>query len=154
VLRKLMNPGPTDPMTSFGLLLLRIAVGVMMIYGHGWGKLMAFSEKSSSFPDLLGIGGPANMALAIGAEVFAAALIVLGLFTRVVAIPLAITMIVAAFIVHADDPFAKKSWPCSTSAPASPSSSPARASSRSTAPFAADRSVAHPEPISGGLPRS
>lgn len=108
MLRKLMNPGPTDPMTSFGLLLLRIAVGVMMIYGHGWGKLMAFSEKSSSFPDLLGIGGPANMALAIGAEVFAAALIVLGLFTRVVAIPLAITMIVAAFIVHADDPFAKK----------------------------------------------
>lgn len=103
-----MNPGPTDPMTSFGLLLLRIAVGVMMIYGHGWGKLMAFSEKSSSFPDLLGIGGPANMALAIGAEVFAAALIVLGLFTRVVAIPLAITMIVAAFIVHADDPFGKK----------------------------------------------
>lgn len=108
MLRKLMNPGPTDPMTSFGLLLLRIAVGVMMIYGHGWGKLMAFSEKSSSFPDLLGIGGPANMALAIGAEVFAAALIVLGLFTRVVAIPLAITMIVAAFIVHADDPFGKK----------------------------------------------
>lgn len=103
-----MNPGPTDAMTSIGLLLLRIAVGVMMIYGHGWGKLMSFSERSSGFPDLLGIGGPANMALAIGAEVFAAALIVLGLFTRVVAIPLAITMIVAAFIVHADDPFGKK----------------------------------------------
>lgn len=108
MLRKLMNPGPTDLPTSIGLLLLRLAVGGMMAYGHGWGKLSSFSERSGSFPDLLGIGGPANMALAIGAEFFCAILVVLGLFTRVAAVPLAFTMIMAAFVVHGADPFAKK----------------------------------------------
>ena len=42
------------------------------------------------------------------AEVVAAILLILGLGTRFVLIPLIITMLVAFFIVHADDPFSKK----------------------------------------------
>jgi len=103
-----MNPGPTDLWTSIGLLALRLAAGGMMLFGHGWRKLMSFSDKAGGFPDPLGIGNELSMAAAVGAEVGCAALLVLGLFTRAVAVPLMFTMVVAAFIVHGGDPFAKR----------------------------------------------
>jgi len=108
MVRALMNPGPTDLWTSLGLLLLRLAAGGMMIYGHGWKKLMAFSDKAAGFPDPLGVGNELSMALAVSAEVGASFLLVIGLFTRVAAIPALFTMIVAAFVVHGGDPFAKR----------------------------------------------
>lgn len=108
MLKKLMNPGPTDLWTSIGLLALRLAAGGMMFYGHGYKKLMGFSAGASKFPDPIGVGPELSMALAIGAEAGAALLLAVGLFTRVAALPLMFTMIVAAFVVHGADPFAKK----------------------------------------------
>lgn len=105
---KFFDPGPTSPSTSFGLLLLRLAAGGSMIVFHGWDKLLGFSEMKDSFPDPLGIGTSLSLGAAVGAEVGCAALLVLGLATRVAALPLAFTMGVAAFVVHADDPWAKK----------------------------------------------
>ena len=81
-----------------------------MLYAHGWPKLASFSEKSGGFPDPLGIGSPASLTLAVFAEVLCALALMLGLFTRAAAIPLLITMLVAAFIVHGDDPFQKKEF--------------------------------------------
>lgn len=95
---------------SLGLLILRLGVAGMMIYGHGWGKLAGFSEKASVFPDPLGIGSAASLALATFAEFFCATAIVLGLATRPAALALVVNMLVAALIVHADDPFAKKEF--------------------------------------------
>lgn len=80
----------------------------MMLFGHGWGKLMHFGEKADSFTNVLGMGSNVSLSLAVFAEVFCAALVVLGLFTRVALVPLLITMAVAAFIVHADDAFGDK----------------------------------------------
>jgi putative oxidoreductase len=48
--------------------------------------------------------------LTIFAEVFCSIAIILGLATRLVAIPLIITMSVAVFIIHADDPWQKKEF--------------------------------------------
>lgn len=93
---------------SVGLLLMRVALGAFMAFGHGWGKLASFSEKSATFPDPLGMGNPVSMALAIFAELFCSLAIVLGLATRLAAIPLIITMLVAAFVIHGDDPWRKK----------------------------------------------
>jgi putative oxidoreductase len=45
------------------------------------------------------------LALAVFAEVFCSILIMLGLFTRLSAIPLIITMLVAWLMVHISDPF-------------------------------------------------
>jgi putative oxidoreductase len=90
---------------AVGLLVLRVGVGAFMIYAHGWSKLIGFSEASDSFADPFGLGSMPSLVLAIFAEVFCSALLVLGLFTRFAAIPLIATMSVAAFIVHADDPF-------------------------------------------------
>ena len=79
-----------------------------MAIAHGWGKLTGFSEKSGGFPDPIGLGSPTALGLAVFAEVFCSIAIVLGLFTRAAAIPLLITMMVAAFMIHGDDPFQKK----------------------------------------------
>jgi len=108
LIRSAFDPGPHGACTSFGLILLRVAAGGMMLYAHGWGKLTGFSEMSGKFLDPLGIGSMPSLALAVFAEVFCAALVMIGLGTRVAAIPLLVTMIVAAFLVHGAEPFAKK----------------------------------------------
>jgi len=104
----LFRPGQHGAPTSLGLLVVRVAAGSMMAAAHGWGKLVAFGERAASFPDPLGIGSRASMAGAVGAEFFCSLLIVLGLATRLSALPLVFTMGVAAFVVHGDDPFGKK----------------------------------------------
>lgn len=110
ILRRLLfGPAPSAGIGySLGLLLLRASVGAMMLLGHGWGKLTSFAERSSSFPDPLGIGSSLSMALATGAEAFCALAVILGFATRWAAVPLMVTMAVAALIIHGDDPWAKK----------------------------------------------
>ncbi|MBI4819946.1 MAG: DoxX family protein [Deltaproteobacteria bacterium] len=99
-----MNTRPTD----LALLFIRLCVGGIMLTQHGWGKLTRYSEKSSTFPDPLGVGPELSMALAVFAEVACSALLILGLLSRFAAFQLLFTMMVAAIIVHADDPFNKK----------------------------------------------
>jgi putative oxidoreductase len=89
---------------SVGLLLHRVVFGGFMLVGHGWGKLQGFAAGGADFPDPLGIGANASMAGAVFAEAICAALIVLGLGTRLATIPLIFTMAVAAFVVHAEGP--------------------------------------------------
>ena len=93
---------------SFGLLLLRVSFGIMMLVGHGWDKLIFFSEKASSFPSPVGLGGPVSLFLVVFAEVFCSLAIVIGLATRLAAVPLVITLVVAAFVMHGDDPWQRK----------------------------------------------
>lgn len=93
---------------SFVMLILRLSLGGMMLIGHGWSKIQSFTEKAAGFPDPLGIGSQLSMSLAIFAEASCAALVILGLCTRLATIPLLITMAVAAGIQHAADPWSKK----------------------------------------------
>jgi len=95
--------------TDIGLLLLRLTFGGIMIINHGWPKLMKFfGEGPIQFADLFGIGVTASLVLAVFSEVLCAGLLALGLFTRQAAIPLIVTMLIAAFYIHFADPFAKK----------------------------------------------
>ena len=93
---------------SLGLLFLRVCIGLMMALGHGLGKFANFPQAAISFPDPLGVGHTLSMGLAIFAELLCSVLLVFGLFTRLAAVPLIITMLVAALIIHADDPWQKK----------------------------------------------
>ena len=93
---------------SLGLLWLRLWVGLMMLLGHGVGKLTAFSQKAGEFRDPINIGPKPSMALITFAEFFCAILIVLGLATRLAAIPLVFGMFVAAAIAHGDDSWSTK----------------------------------------------
>lgn len=91
-----------------GLFVLRLGIGGMMAFAHGWDKLVNFSAYAAQFPPMLGMPPKLALAAATGAELGCALLIMVGAATRLAAAPLAFTMLVAAFIAHGADPFAKK----------------------------------------------
>ncbi len=93
---------------TFASFVIRITLGATMLLGHGLPKLQKFSEIAGQFPDPIGFGSPFALGLTVFAEFFCSGLLILGIATRLAAIPLAITMGVAAFLIHAEDPFAKK----------------------------------------------
>ena len=91
-----------------GLLLLRVLAAAFIIT-HGYPKLMQFfSDEPIQFANFMGLGPAVSLALSTFAEFVCAVFILLGLFTRLAAIPLVINMAVAAFYAHADDPFSVK----------------------------------------------
>lgn len=92
------------------LLLFRLALGGLMLM-HGVPKIGKFFEPELKFADPIGLGMGTSLALAVFAEVICSFTLILGLWTRFSAIPLVITMLVAAFIVHAGDPFGKQEFP-------------------------------------------
>lgn len=94
-----------DVTTSIGLLVLRIGVGVLMLT-HGWGKVqMLFGDPPPAPFDPIGLGQTTSLALAALGEFVGSLLVVLGLLTRVGALLVVATMAVAAFVVHANDPW-------------------------------------------------
>lgn len=95
---------------DFALLLLRLTSGGMMAYAHGWGKFQKLLSGDMGFADPIGIGQELSLILAVFAELVCGILLALGLFTRLSLVPLIFTMVVAVFIVHADDPFSKQEF--------------------------------------------
>jgi putative oxidoreductase len=94
------------------LLLVRLSVGTIMIVAHGLSKLNRLtSGEEIKFADPFGLGPQISLSLAVFAEVVCSIFIILGLGTRLAAIPLTITMAVAAFFAHANDPFGTKEKP-------------------------------------------
>lgn len=98
-------------LTSLGLLVLRVAIGCLMLV-HGMQKVSGFESLKSQFPDPLGMGHQLSLISAIGSEVGCSLLLILGLGTRFAAIPLAFTMFIALFVVHAKDPWNVKELAC------------------------------------------
>jgi putative oxidoreductase len=79
---------------------------------HSWPKVgMLTAGEPVQFADPFGLGPTASLVLSIFAEVVCALLIVIGLATRLAAIPLIINMLVALITVHAADPFGKMELP-------------------------------------------
>lgn len=98
-MKKIFSTKYTENGISFALLLLRLALGGLMI-PHGVQKLMKFGEWSATFSDPFHIGHPTSLLLTIFAELFCATFIVLGLMTRLACIPLIVAMAVAVFHAH------------------------------------------------------
>ncbi len=95
-------------MGHYGLLFLRLSFAGTMLMGHGIGKLMNFTDKAATFPDPMGIGSSLSLGLTVFAEFFCAIAVMVGFKTRYTVMPLIITMTVAFFKIHAQDPFQKK----------------------------------------------
>jgi putative oxidoreductase len=91
-----------------GLLVFRLFFGVTMALAHGLPKLQRFAEIHATFPDPLGIGSSASLGMAIFAEIACAFGVATGFLFRLALVPLVITMFVAAFIIHGQDPFQKQ----------------------------------------------
>ena len=100
VANRLFAPEPGTRWTDAALLLLRLWLGLTMLFTHGLAKLTNFGEMSSKFLDLFGIGSTTSLALAVFAEVFCSAMLAVGLLTKFAAFTLSITMLVAFAMVH------------------------------------------------------
>jgi putative oxidoreductase len=96
--------------TSLGLLILRVTAGGLMLI-HGWQKLIGFGAGWGSFPNPIGVGSHVSQILAVFAEFFCSLAVILGIKTRLAAIPLLITMLVAAFIVLRGSPIGQRELP-------------------------------------------
>ena len=100
-----MNSNKTD----LGLALLRISFSALMLT-HGFGKLQMLLN-GDEFASVLGMGSKLSLILAVIGEFIAPILIIIGFKTRIAAIFPMITMLVAALVIHAEDPFGKKEFP-------------------------------------------
>ncbi|QBA65603.1 DoxX family protein [Muriicola soli] len=92
---------------NIGLAFLRISASAMML-SHGYPKFQKLLSGDFEFGDPIGLGATPTLFLAIIAEFICPILVMIGFKTRWAALPTAITMAVAAFIVHAPDAFASK----------------------------------------------
>ena len=108
-MKKFVLGGETGTLTiDVSLVLLRIFAGLSMALTHGALKTPP-PEKLVSV--LIDFGLPFPWLLAWAAalsELVGGLLLAAGLFTRPAALLLSITMLVAVFIIHGSDPFAKK----------------------------------------------
>ena len=98
----------TSTLHNLGLLLLRGIPSLIMIFVHGLPKLQNLLAGNFSFPNPIGIGEAPSLFLAVIGEFVAPILLIFGYKTRIAAIPALVTMLVAAFVTHGADPFAKK----------------------------------------------
>jgi putative oxidoreductase len=94
-------------LNNLALLILRIGFGGFLLT-HGIPKFKYLFESPIKFADPIGLGDTATLILALIGEVVAPIFIIIGFKTKWAAIPSAITMAVAAFIVHAKDDLGTK----------------------------------------------
>lgn len=97
-MKRLFTTGYSDNGVSFAMLLMRVGLGLIMMVSHGFPKLEKFSSMSQTFSDPFGLGSTASLSLVIFAEFFCSFMLIIGLLTRLAAIPLIITMCVIVFM--------------------------------------------------------
>ncbi len=91
--------------TDIGLLIFRMTLGLVLLYGHGARKLsVIFSGQEIQFMDPIGIGANLSFYMAAFAEGICAILLVLGLFSRISSLVLTVNFIVI-FFFHLKDGF-------------------------------------------------
>lgn len=87
---------------DLGLAWLRIGASALLLT-HGFPKFQRLISGNFEFGDPVGIGAAPTLFLAVLAEFVCPILIILGYKTRWAAVFPTVTMVVAAFIVHAQD---------------------------------------------------
>lgn len=100
------RPASASLTSSAGILVLRLALGAVFI-AHGWQKVFV-DGLAATTEGFAGMGIPFAAVLAPVAaltELLAGAAIIVGLLTRIAAAGLAVTALVALFLVHAPNGF-------------------------------------------------
>lgn len=92
---------------DIALLVVRVFIGFAMLF-HGFPKLQMLIDGKSDFFDFLGMGPQLSLGLTVFAEFVCSIFLILGLFSRIALGFLMFTMIIAGFVFHAADPFAKQ----------------------------------------------
>ena len=106
-MKTILNLSFLPQSTDLGLLLLRLCLGMTMLFNHGWSKVQNFQSVAPKFFPVI-IDSQVSLGLAVFAEVICAGLLIIGIFTRFCSLMLVITMAVAFFMFHHMD-FSDKS---------------------------------------------
>ena len=93
------------------LLLMRIVIAGYLVINQGWPTLQNFLNGVAEYPDPFHLGPRNTMLLMVFTELICASFVLIGLFTRLLAIPVAFGFTVAVFIHHWPDPFGWKELP-------------------------------------------
>lgn len=88
-----------ERVVSLLILAVRLFFGVLF-FVHGLDKMMNFSYLSDTYPSVFGLGSYMTLMLAIFTEFCCSLFLITGLMTRVVLIPMIISMAVAFFDIH------------------------------------------------------
>ena len=97
-----------DVLNSIGILALRLGAGGLLLGAHGIPKLLHWTESAPQFANPIGLGPQVSFALVVFAEVVCAGAIVLGVATRLAAMPIVFFLLVGAFVQHGSGPFSEK----------------------------------------------
>ncbi len=99
-MKKLISTSINQGYLSFVLLIVRVGVSASML-SHGLTKMnKLMSDAPVEFADPIGIGQAPTLWIAVFAEVICSLLLILGIFTRLVVVPLLITMLIVIIIVN------------------------------------------------------
>ena len=103
-MKKLLSTKYSAGAFNAAMLLLRLGLGILMMK-HGYDKLIGFTDLEPKFMNFMGMGSTMSLALLVFAEFFCSLFLILGLFTRLAAIPLIIATCVMVFKAHNGEVF-------------------------------------------------
>jgi putative oxidoreductase len=94
------------------LLFLRVSASVLVLGVHGLPKALHIRAQLGAIEDPLHLGSAFTLAFAILAEVACPVLMILGVLTRLAALPIIVVTVVALTLVHPDWNFgqAQSAW--------------------------------------------
>ncbi|KKB62907.1 LysR family transcriptional regulator [Robbsia andropogonis] len=87
---------------DLGLLFLRTSASILLLAVHGWPKIINYTSQLQLIEDPLKIGRWFSLDFAIFAEVICPILMIVGIATRLAALPILIIIVMAVAIVHPD----------------------------------------------------
>lgn len=97
--------------TDLGKFILRFGFSFMLIALHGVPKVQNLLSDEPQFANVFGMGVLLSLIVATIFETIFPLLIILGYKTRLAALPIIITMLVAIFDYHGNDSFAMREKP-------------------------------------------
>ena len=93
-MRKFLQLSFIPKSTDFGLLLLRVWLGLSLFVLHGIEKVFGFSDMLAHAPDPIHIGALPSLMYATLSDGICSILVMLGLFTRISSLIIAINVFV------------------------------------------------------------
>lgn len=91
---------------DLGLVYLRVTASLLVLVVHGLPKAMHYASQAATIEDPFHLGRTVSIVFAIFAEVICPPLMILGIATRLAALPILIVTAVALGFVHRDWPLA------------------------------------------------
>lgn len=107
----LLSSDLKHPLYNFAILFFRVAVATELIVVHGLKKIGVGGAAAEVIPNPLGFPEALNNFIAIAANVYLPVFIILGLFTRLTALPALAVTATGYFIMHGHDSAAVRDIP-------------------------------------------